>query len=333
MTPPSRVAAAPPPPSVVHVEAVRSVARRVWLAGHVLAWVSCMTLLAVLTGPFTTLVVGLSWGILVLAHGFVLVLAPELKRRWLGAELERQMGPRVAQERRALAGEHAHSLEELAASIAHEIRNPITAAKSLVQQIEADPAAAENAEYARVAREELDRVERSVSHLLRYAREAEPRHEPTTLAELADAALHALEPRISRVSVRVERDLAEPAPLSGDREQLRRVVMNLVDNALDAHRDRGTAAAWVRLRTGRSLAGTEVWLTVADNAGGIEAARISEIWRPFHTSKASGTGLGLSIARKVVQAHGGSLEVESRWGEGSEFVATFPALGDLRGPR
>ena len=65
----------------------------------------------------------------------------------------------------------ARALSELSASIAHEIRNPITAAKSLVQQIRESPAAPENAEYARVAVEELDRVERSISHLLRYARE------------------------------------------------------------------------------------------------------------------------------------------------------------------
>src|SRR5262249_57733345 len=80
--------------------------------------------------------------------------------------------------RRALEGRHARSLEELSASIAHEIRNPITAAKSLVQQMEEDPRGAENVEYARVALAELERVERSVSHLLRFARGEETQLAP-----------------------------------------------------------------------------------------------------------------------------------------------------------
>ena len=81
----------------------------------------------------------------------------------------------MSRERRVLEGRHVRSLEDLSAQVAHEIRNPITAAKSLVQQMGEDPTSAENVGYAKVALEELDRVERSVAHLLRYAREEDLR--------------------------------------------------------------------------------------------------------------------------------------------------------------
>ena len=115
---------------------------------------------------------------------------PALWARWVEEEVGRKVGATVTRERRQVEGRHARALESLSASVAHEIRNPVTAAKSLVQQIAEDPTSTTNAEYARVAAAELDRVERSVSHLLRYARE-----EPLTLAEtdLEDVVRGALE--------------------------------------------------------------------------------------------------------------------------------------------
>ena len=109
----------------------------------------------------------------------------------------------VSQERRALEGQQRRSLEELSASIAHEIRNPITAAKSLLQQMGEDPASSENVEYARVALEELDRVERSISHLLRYAREEDMAVEPIRLSEVLEGAVESFRERLAKSGVEV----------------------------------------------------------------------------------------------------------------------------------
>jgi len=109
-----------------------------------------------------------------------------------------------------LRGEHARNLEELSASIAHEIRNPITAAKSLVQQLGEDPGSAENVEYANIALQELDRVEKSISHLLRYAREEEMNPRPMKLADAIESALETVRERLGTTWALAETGAAGP---------------------------------------------------------------------------------------------------------------------------
>jgi len=317
-------ASARSPDAAAHDHAARSIARRVTFLGHALLWGIVSIGVLTVAGSLPGLIVAFSWGAGLAAHGWFAVVGPELRRRWTEAEVARLPG-RLAQERRDVESRHARSLEQLSASIAHEIRNPITAAKSLVQQIRDDPAAPESAEYARIALEEIDRVERAVSHLLRYAREEETKLQEVDLAEVIDSALAGLGERAASGGARIERDVDAGARLRGDPDKLRRVVVNLVSNALDALSDGPVRDPRVRVSAGRSLAGSEVWLRVADNGPGIEAERLAEIWSPFHTSKEGGTGLGLAIVRKVVEAHGGSIDVTSEVGRGTEMVATFPA--------
>ena len=110
----------------------------------------------------------------------------------------------------------------------------------------------------------------------------------------------------------------------GDPEKLRRALLNLVGNALDALAGSETASPRVQVQTGDNLAGTEVWVRVRDNGPGMDEEALTRIWSPFHTSKEAGTGLGLAITRKIVEAHGGTIEVNSSVGKGAEFVLTFP---------
>jgi len=110
----------------------------------------------------------------------------------------------------------------------------------------------------------------------------------------------------------------------GDAEKLRRVVINLIGNALDALAERSSGRPMIELLAGENLAGTECWLRVRDNGPGIDAQALAQIWSPFYSSKASGTGLGLAIAKKVVESHGGTIEVSSQPGAGAEFTITLP---------
>ncbi len=230
----------------------------------------------------------------------------------------------VSQERRALEGQQRRSLEELSASIAHEIRNPITAAKSLLQQMGEDPASSENVEYAQVALEELDRVERSISHLLRYAREEDMAVEPIRLSEVLDGALESFRERLAKAGVEVRPTLDADGEMEGDPEKLRRVLINLIGNALDAFEESGTQNPRLEVGLGENLAGSEVWLRLKDNGPGVDEETQTKMFRPFYTSKSNGTGLGLAISKKLVDAHGGTIEVHSTLGKGSEFVLTFP---------
>jgi signal transduction histidine kinase len=112
--------------------------------------------------------------------------------------------------------------------------------------------------------------------------------------------------------------------MNGDVEKLRRVLINLVGNALDAFEGSATEEPHLQILSGQNLAGTEAWIRVRDNGPGIDAETARKLFDPFYTTKRSGTGLGLALSRKVVEAHGGSIELLDEPGEGSEFVLTFP---------
>jgi signal transduction histidine kinase len=261
-----------------------------------------------------------------------LVIEPKLRQRFIDREVSRQVSATLQGERQQMVGEHARSMETLSASIAHEIRNPITAAKSLVQQMEEDPTAAENVEYARVALEELHRVERSVSHLLRFAREEEMGVGDVKMADVVDSALETFRERIARAGIELVRQEDGEGELRGDAEQLRRVIINLIGNAIDALDESRTPHPRIELAMGENLAGTEVWVRIKDNGPGIDREALQKMFSPFYTSKPNGTGLGLAISKKLVDAHHGTLEVGSQPGAGAEFVVTLPKQQQSGGP-
>lgn len=322
----ARGAGAPSAEEVAYREARRLANRKIGFLFHFVPYAFTVLFLLLAAGFRAALIVALAWGIGVACHAFA-VVAPSLRKRMIDAEVQRRLQGTMREERRSLAHEHVRELEQLSASIAHEIRNPITAAKSLVQQLEEDPASPENVEYARVALDELDRVERSISHLLRYAREEELQAIETNLQEIVEGALETLRERAARLGVAIECEWSRPVTLRADAEKLRRVVINLVGNALDALEEAKPGAPQIRITAGENLAGTDVWLRVRDNGPGMDAVTRDRAFRPFHTSKSGGTGLGLPIVRKLVEAHGGTIELHSAVGVGSEFVVVLPRRG------
>jgi len=308
-------------------EARRAAGRKMGFLAHFVPYVCVVVFLLFVAGFRPAFITALAWGIAVACHYFFAVIAPGVRERLLEGEVERRVSRDVTLERRALVDEHAQRLEQLSASIAHEIRNPITAAKSLVQQMGEDPASHENVEYASVALDELGRVEKSISHLLKYAREEDLQVRDVRVDEVVASALDTFGERIERLGVLVTRDLPSGGHVNGDADKLRQVVINLVGNALDAFEENPRPDAVLDVESGENLAGTEVWLRVRDNGAGMDAERMAKIFTPFYTSKSRGTGLGLAISKKLVDAHGGSIEVHSEPDRGTEFVVTLPKDG------
>ena len=319
----------PSPADSVYREAEAAADRRVALYKHLVIFGAVMLFFLGTAGLDAAVPIGLIWGVFLAVKAYNTIWAPELKRKWTRAELE-QLEREVAAERREVVGRHAKDLADLSASIAHEIRNPITAAKSLVQQMGEDPSSAENLEYARVALEELDRVERSISHLLRYAREEPMKLERVDLNAVAKSAAEALAERIEKHGIQLALEPGEPVTLEGDPEQLRRVVLNLAGNAIEALATSGTPSPKISISVGQNLAGDEAWLEVEDNGPGIPAEEQQKMWSPFHTTKAEGTGLGLAITKRIVEAHRGSIEVSTAPGSGAKFTVTLPRPGGTR---
>ena len=259
---------------------------------------------------------------------FAMTIEPRLRERLVEDQVSRHIHANLSQERRKLADEHSHSLEVLSASIAHEIRNPITAAKSLLQQMREDPEAVDNEEYAQVALAELERVERSISHLLRFGRDEEVRKNRILMRDVLDSALETFRERGEREQVEIRRVFDCEGAMRGDAEKLRRVMINLVGNAFDALADAQVDEPVIEVSMGENLAGSEVWVKIRDNGFGIDAETRDQIFAPFYTSKSGGTGLGLAITKKLVDAHQGSIEVAGQPGEGAEFVLVFPKQMD-----
>ena len=300
--------------------------RKTELAGDAL-WFLGVTVALMIFVPPVGVVVMLVWGFKLAKKAYELELEPKLRKRFIDQEAEKLVHASLSRQRRDLEGVHAKSLEQLSASIAHEIRNPITAAKSLVQQMGETPTAHENVEYSRVALEELQRVERSVSHLLRFAREEDTGMAQLDMADVVESALESFRDRAERIAVVIDSQIDCAGSMLGDAEQLRRVLINLVGNALDALDESTTAYPRVEVRMGENLAGTEVWVRIKDNGPGIDSEAVSRIFNPLYTSRVDGTGLGLSISKKIVAAHGGDIEVVSAPGDSAEFLLTFQKRG------
>ncbi len=305
-------------------EARRAASRKIGFLAHAIPYAATCLFLLVVAGFRPALIVAFAWGIGLAVHYFFAVIAPDLRKRLVDQEVRQRVHAGVTAERRHLEDRHTQHMEELSASIAHEIRNPITAAKSLVQQMGEDPGSNDHVEYAQVALEELERVERSISHLLRFARDEDVELRELPLGEVVLSALETFRDRLSALGVVVERDVGAAGPVRGDPEKLRRVVINLLGNALDAFEEAGTTAPRLVVQAGENLAGTEVWVRVRDNGPGMEPEQLRRIFSPFYTSKSAGTGLGLALSKKVVDAHGGAIEAHSQPGAGTEFVLTLP---------
>jgi len=216
-----------------------------------------------------------------------------------------------AVERSLAHAEKLAAIGELAARFAHEIRNPVTAARSLAQQLARDPTSALNAEHAEIILVELERVEQQVRDLLRFSRREELRLDTVDLGALVRATAADFRARFAAAGIAAEVDTRDGVVARVDREKLRQVLVNLVENAVDAL---GNGAAEKRLRLGAVASDGSAVLRVTDNGSGIPADALVRIFEPFVSLKPSGTGLGLAIAKRTIDAHGGSIDVTSHPG-------------------
>ena len=231
------------------------------------------------------------------------------------------------------------ALGEMAAGLAHEIRNPLGAIKGAAQYL--DPASLRegDAEILQIIVEEVNRLDGVVAQFLDYSRPMSPgATEKLTSTDLNDVLARTVKLIEGSLppNVRLELSLEPELPrILGDAEQLKQVFINLALNAVQAMPDGGRLAVRTRrprqpLDLGLSdssprYAADQVVVRFADTGAGIPEEAKDRIFIPFYTTKSKGTSLGLAISQRIVKAHGGSIEVQSRLGEGSEFILRFPS--------
>lgn len=210
---------------------------------------------------------------------------------------------------------------EFAASLSHEVRNPLTAMRIDLQRVEEklDLESPLRAPLRRALRA-VDRLQHTVSGALRIARSGQVARTPVDLLVPLDAALHASEPEMQAVGARVEVDTGDaPLVVLGDAAALEQLFINLLLNAAQAFDGPGGV---VRIRAGTDAKRARV--EVEDTGRGMSSETLAAAFEPFVTTRAQGTGLGLAIARRIAGAHGGELSLESAPGRGTTAAVTIP---------
>lgn len=218
------------------------------------------------------------------------------------------------------------SLGVLAAGVAHEIRNPLTAIKfrlfSLKKALPASDAANEDAV---MISNEISRLEKIVKDFLRFARPSEPELVTIPAQRVLQEVFDLLQPQLEKNAIEMRLESGTPAWVRADTQQIKQVLINLIQNAADSVGRAGRITLRVRLEGKR---GKLVALEVSDNGRGIPPAVQKRLFDPFFTTKEGGTGLGLPIAARIVEKHEGELRYETELHRGTTFSVVLPRLNE-----
>ncbi|MGD0278692.1 MAG: ATP-binding protein [Smithella sp.] len=223
-------------------------------------------------------------------------------------------------EKEVAKSRHLNSIGSLAAGVAHEIRNPLSSIKGFAVYFkERLSGNKDDQQTADVMIQEVERLNRVISQLIEFARPLELKKEKVQFDELVQHAvkLIAADAQKNKISVEVEADKEIP-PVEVDSDKIKQVLLNIFLNALSALPDGG------RLKIKLSFRANNLEVIISDNGAGIEKMNLPRIYDPYFTSKPAGTGLGLAVVQKIMEAHGGHINVESVAGKGTEVFLIFP---------
>jgi two-component system, NtrC family, sensor kinase len=236
-----------------------------------------------------------------------------------------------AAHQKLLQSDRLASLGQLAASVAHEINNPVSGVLNLSMLMQRmlkedgiPPARLDEfRKYLSQVTNETARVGRIVSDLLAFSRRSKPQRAPADLNRIVRTTLSLAQHKMKLSNVELETRLCEELPaVPCDQSQIQQVVLNLLLNAAEATQsrpDRHVAVA-------TAATGASVEFTVSDNGEGIPPENLAKIFHPFFTTKSEGkgVGLGLAVSYGIIEAHGGNIDVESKVGQGTTFTVSLP---------
>ncbi|MBE0618299.1 MAG: GAF domain-containing protein [Proteobacteria bacterium] len=216
------------------------------------------------------------------------------------------------------------SLGQLAAGIAHEIRNPLTGVAISLDVLREEPGlSADGRSLLDDMNREIDRLEALIRGILDFARPQPAQFRPMRLARALDWH-RTFREQCRKKDVHFGLELRESPKVEGDPERLMQLFLNLAINALDAVSPGGDVRVWVDRLPGKPRPWARV--VVEDTGSGMDEQTLAQVFNPFFTTKNEGTGLGLSIAHSIVEQHGGMIDVQSEPGRGTRFTVDLPAL-------
>jgi len=226
-------------------------------------------------------------------------------------------------EQQLIQSERLSALGQLAAELAHEIKNPLVTIGGFARRLsEKSDSSHEGKKYTDIIISEVERVEKLLKDILNYSRDVKPAFSDYNINTLIEEVLSSYERIFSDSGVIVKKELSVNIyPLQIDTSQIKQVILNILYNAVECMTGKGGA---IIIKT-EPLSGEEgVTISVGDTGGGIPPEILDNIFNPFFTTKRQGTGLGLSLSKKIIESHGGTIGIDNRIGEGATFIINLP---------
>jgi two-component system, NtrC family, sensor kinase len=218
------------------------------------------------------------------------------------------------------------SIGEMSAAVAHGLRNPLASLRAAAQLVRRHPEAPSSAEHLDAIVQEVDRLDRRISHLLSFSRPAPFRPLQESVSRLVEGFLPSFSGLLRERGVELQLALSPSLPeVRVDPMQMEQALVEIVSNALDAMPAGGCLRIGASLNGAGAAAG-EVSIEVTDTGPGIPDQVLPSVWEPFFTTRQDGTGLGLAIAKRYVEQNGGRIEIRSRPG-GTTVLVWLPVVG------
>lgn len=217
-------------------------------------------------------------------------------------------------------------LGELAAVLAHEIRNPLGSIRGTAEILKDDYQPGDKKyEFLEILLKESDRLNRVVEDFLRLSRPQQLAPASCDVAEELKSIVMLVAAEAKRRSVKLELQTNERLEINADKDKLHQAFMNIILNGIQSTEGGGSLTITASWRNDHAAAAPEVQILFRDSGTGIPEDIVNKIFEPFVTSKKDGTGLGLAIAKKIIEAHGGRIEVDSKLHEGTTFTIILPS--------
>lgn len=227
-------------------------------------------------------------------------------------------------EQSALQNDKLAMLGKIAAAIAHEIRNPLTAIRGFIQLLTPYLAEIGKEDYARIILSEIDRANHIIYEFLNSSKPSAPTKQRIPVAMLLREMILLTESEANMKGCELVCEIADAdMAVAIDVKQIKQVLLNIVKNAMDAIQETGDGRkGWIAVTARRDK--RYALISIRDNGKGMERSTINRLFDPFFSTKKEGTGLGLSVSYRIIRNHGGMIRVDSTPGEGTEFAIYLP---------
>ncbi|MFV9511849.1 PAS domain S-box protein [Tepidibacillus sp. LV47] len=210
---------------------------------------------------------------------------------------------------------------ELAAGTAHEIRNPLTTIQGFIQLLKYELKGNNQQEYLEIVLKEIAHINEIIKEMLLLAKPSAPQMRTASLNQIIKDTIGFMNAEGLLYNVKLEMELADQLPpIDLDERQIKQVFINLIRNSIQAMDDGGE----VIIKTSYDEIKRMIYVYVIDNGIGISEENLAKIYEPFYTTKETGTGLGIPISFRIMENHGGTLDIQSKLGEGTKVTLSFP---------